>query len=164
MDIWTILGFSLGGVTVLGLCATCLAFMLKAVINRSLARKNIKLAAKEFSNAAKEELGAISFKQTIQPVCESGLAKVNEKSMEFIKKVVEEQNKKLDQIIRIQEAQAKYFDNSIGVNEEARVELKQAIADAKNTPKIEETQEVEIIIDEKKKDEKIDKKQAKIER
>ena len=164
MDIWTILGFSLGGVSVLTICAALLTLMIKASINRTLAKKNIQIAAKEFSVAAKKELETISFKQTIQPVCESGLERVNEKSAEFVKKAIEEQNKKLDQIIRIQEAQAKYFDNSIGVNEEARIEIKQAIADAKNTPKIEETQELEIIIKKDEKDEKIDKKQVKIER
>lgn len=164
MDIWTILGFSIGGVSVLGLLIGVAITIIKAKAEKIFSRKQLDKSAEYMADKTCEKIKKVTIRQEIQPVLESGLEKVNEKSVVFVKKAVDDLNAKLDQIIRIQEAQAKYFDNSIGVNEEARVELKQAIADAKNTPKIEETQEIEIVIDESNKDEKIDKKQAKIER
>ena len=62
----------------------------------------------------------MSFAHNIQPLVESELVKINEKSNEHINETVTRLEKKLDKVILIQEKQAKYFDNSIGVSDEAK--------------------------------------------
>lgn len=164
MDIWTILGFSLGGVSVLGILVTVALAVIKAKAEKIFSKKQLDKSAEYLADKACEKIKKVTIKQDIQPVLESGLEKVNEKSIVFIKRAIDDLNRKYDRMIRVQEAQAKYFDNSIGVSEEAIMELKQAIADAKSLAKFEETQDVEIVIEEDKKEEKPSKKQAKIER
>jgi len=168
---WAILGLSIGGVSVLTIICTVLWFVLKASFNKTIRKINIEKiceeAYKKGFEAGVNRVKEISFKHNIEPLVKSKLEEVNEYSIGVVKEEMGELKANYTKLVNILEAQAKYFDNSIGVSEEAKAELKEAIAEAKaETEKCVDV-ESEIIIVEPKKEEKIvepTKKSSKVER
>lgn len=119
----------------------------------------------------KEEIKSISFEQNIQPLVQSELKKVTEQANEYLKQQLKETQEGYNKLLNCVEKLSAYFDNSIGVSDEAKAELKQAIEEAKipaepaNTFEtkvvVEEEQPKEIVIETKKASKK---KSAEIER
>lgn len=103
---------------------------------------------------------------------ESGLEKINEKADERVLKYVSKLERKLDLLHEENKALARYFDNSIGVSDEAKDNLKKAVENYDKQksviePEIEEEVKIEEIVIEQpkleKNTQKIEKK-TKIER
>ena len=120
-----------GGVTVSGLVSAIIYACLKGAFNKAIARINVEKIADKATEKGVERVKKIAFTHDIQPLCESELEKINEKADKHIEKAVARLEDKLNKVIAIQEKQAAYFDNSIGVSDKAKTELKQAIEDAK---------------------------------
>lgn len=120
-----------GGVTVSGLVSAIIYACLKGAFNKAIARINVEKIADKATEKGVERVKKIAFTHDIQPLCESELEKINEKADKHIEKTVARLESKLDKVILIQEKQAAYFDNSIGVTDTAKAELKKAIEDAK---------------------------------
>ena len=131
-SIWSIIATLLGGLSVSGIIAAVIYGCLKGGFNKTISNINVKKISEDATNKGIDKIKEVSFKHSIQPIVESELQKINEKSNEHIQKTVSRLEHKLEKIILIQEKQAKYFDNSIGVSEQAKKELKEAIEDAKN--------------------------------
>jgi hypothetical protein len=108
-----------------------LLYIANGLSNKNFVKINVEKIADQATNKGVEKVKKITFTHSIQPIVESGLQKINEKSNEYIDKSIARLEKKLDAVILIQEKQASYFDNSIGVSETAKEELKQAILGAK---------------------------------
>lgn len=106
-------------------------------------KESAKLAAQEAVSQIKE----LSFKQSIQPLAESELKKITEQAQEMVKKELKEVKEEYNKLLKVLEAFAKYFDNSIGVSEEAKENMKLALASAKEM-KIDTEIEQEIKIEE----------------
>lgn len=122
-----------GGLTLSGVVTAVVGVCLKASFTKAINRINVEKIADKATEKGVERVKKITFTHNIQPICESELSKINEKANEHIVKTVEKMEKKLDAIIEIQEKQARYFDNSIGVTDDAKKELKEAIEKAKTT-------------------------------
>ena len=93
---------------------------------------------------------SMSFKHDIQPIVESELKKVYEYSVAVCEKEIDVVKGQYARILGVLEALSKYFDNSIGVSEEAKEELKSAIAEAKEDAEILEPVESTPIVEEPK--------------
>lgn len=133
----------LGGGAFTTIVSLVIFYCLKAAFNKQLSKIDVaKIVEKKVNEALKEKVETVAFTHSIQPVVESELQKINEKSNEYIQKVVSKVENKLDKVILIQEKQAAYFDNSIGVSESAKKELKAAIESAK----VEKQEVVESVI------------------
>lgn len=161
----TVLGWivaAVGGVTLSGIIAVIIYGCLKGAFNRTIVKagleKTQEVAAEKAAEKAVEKIKKVSFKQSLQPVIESQLKKVTEEAQELVKKEMKETQDKYDKLLLVLEALSKYFDNSIGVSEEAKAELKKAIALAKEEPidesveekiEIEEIHEEDVVVEEK---------------
>lgn len=87
-------------------------------------------------NAGIDRIKNVTFNHDIQPLVKSELEKVNEYATSFVKEELDCVKLQYTKFVNIIEALAKYFDNSIGVSEEAKEALKQAINDAKQFAEI----------------------------
>ena len=139
------------GVSIPTIIGTVFYLVAKGSVTRLISKVNVQKIADQATEKGIERVKKVSFTHNIQPLVESELEKINEKSNEHIEKTIVGMEKKLDAIIEIQEKQARYFDNSIGVTDEAKKELKEAIEKAKITPvePIESVIEEEVVKEEK---------------
>ena len=160
--VWQYIVPIFSGITLAGIVSAVIYACLKGAFSRLINKINVKEIAKKATDEgverSLEKIKDVSFKQSIQPLVESELKKIEEMakqtSKEELVKVQEQYNKLLDII----EAFAHYFDNSIGVVETAKEDLKTKIADARTAPEIAEN---EIVVEFAKEEEKKDKKQKK---
>lgn len=161
MEILSSVGLWIAGivasVSIPTIIGTVFYLVAKGSVNRLISRVNVQKIAEQATEKGIEKVKKVTFTHNIQPLCESELQKINEKSNEHINNTVARLEKKLDKVILIQEKQAKYFDNSIGVSEEAKKELKEAIEKAKTdivepveSVVVEETTQEEKVIETKK--------------
>lgn len=169
---WAILGISFGGVSLLTIICTILWFCLKSAFNKTIREMNIKKiyedANEEGFNAGIERVKEITFKHSIEPLVISNLEKANEYSVAVLKEELGKTQAKYDKLVAIMEKLSNYFDNSIGVPEEKKAELKEAIANAKSSEICEQVIESEqVVVEEQKSEkqpEKSPKKDIKVER
>ena len=137
------------GVSIPTIIGTVFYLVVKGSVTRMISKINVQKIAEQATEKGIEKVKKVSFTHNIQPLVESELVKINEKSNEHINNTVARLEKKLDKVILIQEKQAKYFDNSIGVSDEAKKELKEAIEKAKTDI----VEPVESVIEEEVKEE-----------
>lgn len=130
--IWAWVMTAVGGVTLAGVISAVIYGSLKGAFNKTISKINVKEIADKATEKGIQRVKKVSFTHSIQPLVESGLERVNEKSNQYIDAAIKRMEDKLDSIILIQEKQAAYFDNSIGVPETAKQELKDAISEARN--------------------------------
>ena len=170
-----------------GLLAWLIVVVLKASLNRTISKLLIKLNFKDLQTqivketvkevlaqivkeTVKEVLAQIkklSYTQTIQPVVESELVKINERVDAKLAKVLAELIRKQDLTHKEIKALARYFDGSLGVTDEAKKELRLALAEyeKENPPKEQEITVVEEAVKEEvKEEEKTEKKAEKTEK
>ena len=140
-EIWIWIGSAFGGVSIAAIVSAVIYGCLKGAFNRTISKLNVKKIADEATKQGVEKVKKISFTQSIQPLVESELKKITEEANHYIDKGLAETQAKYDKLIAVIEKLAAYFDNSIGVSDTAKEELKQAIADAKEEP-IEKEQEI----------------------
>lgn len=158
--IW--IGTALGGISLAGIMTAILYGCIKGAFNKTISKINVQKIADEATEKGIEKVRKVSFTHSIQPLVESELEKINEKATEVLDKSAQALNAKFDNVILILERLSAYFDNSIGVSEQAKAELKKAIADAKNEVK---TAESVVEVEDVKKVEKTEtKKSTKVER
>lgn len=142
-QIWVWIGTALGGISLAGIISAIIYGCLKGAFNRTIAKINVQKIADQATEKGVEKVKKVSFSHTIQPLVESELKKLNEHYVEVLKVYMEDVAKKYDSLILVLEKLSAYFDNSIGVNETAKQELKQALAEAKNEQIIAESVVVE---------------------
>ena len=119
---------------------------IKKWIEKNNQQETARQIGNEAAKLAVEQIKEISFKQNIQPIAESELEKVNEKSIAFIEKSLKDTNENYNKLLKVFESFAKYFDNSFGVPDEVKQEFKNALNEAKIKPQPNNTIEVEEIV------------------
>lgn len=149
-QIWVWIGTAIGGVSFAGIISAIIYGSLKGAFNKTISKINVKKITEQATEKGIEKVKKISFTHSIQPIVESELKKVNEYYVEVLKIYMEETAKKYENVIKVLEKLSAYFDNSIGVNETAKQELKKVIAEAKNEPILVESVVVEENIKETK--------------
>lgn len=120
----------LGGISITAVVGYLLWTAIKGIINRIFSTQNIKRIYQQTSKDAIEEVKTISFEQSIQPALESELVKVTEAANKYIERSYKEFSIKLDKLTKILIGLVEYFDNSVGVPEEAKAKLHESIKDA----------------------------------
>lgn len=142
-QIWVWIGTAVGGISLAGIISAIIYGSLKGAFNRTISKINVQKIAEQATEKGVDKVKKISFTHSIQPIVESELKKVNEYYVEVLKIYMEETAKRYDNVIKVLEKLSAYFDNSIGVNETAKQELKQVIAEAKNEPILAESVVIE---------------------
>lgn len=143
-EIWIWIMSAIGGLSLSAIISSIIYGCLKGAFNKTISKINVESIADKATEKGIERVKKVSFTHNIQPLVESGLEKVNEKAVETLKEELVKLDNKYNNIINILEKQAAYFDNSIGVPEEKKAELKQAIVEAQNKPVVAES----VVIDE----------------
>ena len=143
-EIWVWIMSAIGGLSLSAIISSIIYGCLKGAFNKTISKINVESIADKATEKGIERVKKVSFTHNIQPLVESGLEKVNEKAVETLREELVKLDNKYNNIINILEKQAAYFDNSIGVPEEKKTELKQAIVEAQNKPVVAES----VVIDE----------------
>ena len=143
-EIWVWIMSAIGGLSLSAIISSIIYGCLKGAFNKTISKINVESIADKATEKGIERVKKVSFTHNIQPLVESGLEKVNEKAVETLREELVKLDNKYNNIINILETQAAYFDNSIGVPEEKKAELKQAIVEAQNKPVVAES----VVIDE----------------
>ena len=145
-EIWVWIMSAIGGVSLSAIISAIIYGCLKGAFNKTISKINVESIADKATEKGIERVKKVSFTHNIQPLVESGLEKVNEKAVETLREELVKLDNKYNNIINILEKQAAYFDNSIGVPEEKKAELKQAIVEAQNKPVVAESVVVDEIV------------------
>ena len=143
-EIWVWIMSAIGGLSLSAIISSIIYGCLKGAFNKTISKINVESIADKATEKGIERVKKVSFTHNIQPLVESGLEKVNEKAVETLREELVKLDNKYNNIINILEKQAAYFDNSIGVPEEKKAKLKQAIVEAQNKPVVAES----VVIDE----------------
>ena len=146
-EIWVWIMSAVGGVSLSAIISAIIYGCLKGAFNKTISKINVESIADKATEKGVERVKKVSFTHNIQPLVESELKKVNEHSVEVLKKELADVQAKYDNVINILDKLACYFDNSIGVAEEKKEELKQAIAKAQNKPMVAESVVVDEIVE-----------------
>ena len=147
-QIWQAIAPYVAGISVSGIISTVIYGCLKGAFNRTINKINVEKIANEATDKGVEKVKQISFKHSIQPLVESELAKIDEKVAKQFKEELKKVQDNYDKLVAVLEKLSAYFDGSIGVSEQAKAELKQALTDAKNEPTTAESIVSEEIIEE----------------
>lgn len=147
-SIWVWILSILGGLSLSTIFVFVIKLTIGSAVKKMLAKINVEKIAEQATEKGVAKVKKISFNHNIQPLVESELVKINEKSTEVLKKELADVQKKYDNLIVIMEKLSAYFDNSIGVAEEKKADLKQAIADAKNDTITAESVVIDEFVDE----------------
>lgn len=122
-----------GGVTLGALIIGILVPVVKGTVSKLIDRINVEKIEEKAFNAGVEKIKTMSFKQSIAPLVKSELVKVVEVVDDKINEKLDEVDKRYAQIVNILAKLSAYFDNSIAVSEDAKQELRDALADATKT-------------------------------
>lgn len=148
-EIWAAIAPYVTGVSISGVLGAVIYGCLKGAFNKTISKINIEKISETATEKGIDKIKNISFTQSIQPLVESELTKITEKANECIKKELESVQSKYDNLLNVLEKLSAYFDNSIGVSETAKAELKQALSKAENKPLTAQEIKVEEVIEEK---------------
>lgn len=150
-QIWQAIAPYVAGISVSGIISVVIYGCLKSAFNRTINKINVEKIAEKATDKGVEKVKTVSFKHSIQPLVESELAKIDEKVAKQFKEELKKVQDNYNKLVAVLEKLSAYFDGSIGVSEQAKAELKQALADAKNEPTIAESVVVDRIIEEEPK-------------
>lgn len=143
--IWVWIISILGGLSISSIISAVIYGCLKGAFNKTISKINVEKIADLATDKGVERVKKVSFTHNIQPIVESELKKINEYSIEVFNKKMETISKQYEMIVQILIKFSAYFDNSIGVPDSAKEDLKKVLLEAlENEPKQAES----IVIDE----------------
>lgn len=145
-QIWQAIAPYVAGISVSGIISAVIYGCLKGAFSRTINKINVEKIADQATEKGVEKVKTVSFKHSIQPLVESELAKIDEKVAKQFKEELKKVQDNYDKLVVVLEKLSAYFDGSIGVSEQAKAELKKALADAKKEPTIAESVVVEEVI------------------
>lgn len=153
--IWQYIAPIFGGLSIAGIVSAIIYGCLKGAFNRTISKINTEKIAKDAVDKGVEKVKEVSFKHNIQPIVQSELKKVTEEANEYLKQELESVKEQYAKLLNVLGKFAAYFDNSIGVPDEAKGELKQALLDAEIEPTTDEiVVDSEIVMEDTKSAEK----------
>lgn len=130
-QVWVWIITALGGISLSAIISAIIYGCLKGAFNKTISKINVEKIADKATDKGIERVKKIAFTHDIQPLVESKLIEINEKSTEVLKKELAVVSAKYDKVVNILDKLACYFDNSIGVSEENKKALKKAIGEAR---------------------------------
>lgn len=133
-QIWEVIAPYVTGISLSGVLGAIIFGCLKGAFNKTISKINVEKISEEATEKGLEKIKGVSFSQSIQPIVESKLKAIEEEANKYIAKQLDEVQEKYDKLVLVLEKLSAYFDNSIGVTEDAKLELKEAINNAKDLP------------------------------
>lgn len=119
-----------GGLTIGGIVFAGMSALFKGWTTKFTQKIDLAAIEKKAVDQGVEKIKNISFTQTIQPVLESGLQKVDEHAAELIKDALSEIDTRYMQLINVIGIFSRYFENAVGVPQQTKDELQAALKEA----------------------------------
>ena len=137
------------GVTI-GAIFTLVAYIcIKAMLNKFATKLNLSSKEQELisqiADKVIEKLKGTTINGSLEKIAKSELQKITEVNIDLLKQELSQNSAEHYNLILILEKLASYFDNSIGVGEDKKQELKLAIENAKSHEIAENSQEIVIV-------------------
>lgn len=151
-NVWNIISPYLTGITLGGIISCFFYAFFSGSIKKFINKIQIGDMVEKTVNETMEQIKDVAISIDLQPLIETELKKVVNVVDEKIQQAYETNNAKCDAIINCFEKLACYFDNSIGVSQENKEALHNAIDEAKNINKTETIESIDvkpIIVDKK---------------
>lgn len=146
--IWVWVISILGGLSISSIISAVIYGCLKGAFNKTISKINVEKIADLATDKGVERVKKVSFTHNIQPIVESELKKINEYSKEVFDKKMETISKQYEMIVKILIKFSAYFDNSIGVPDSAKEDLKKILLEAlEDEPKLAESVVVDEIVE-----------------
>lgn len=120
-----------GGITVGAVLLAIGTAIFKGIGSKLVAKLDVQKIEDKAVEKGVDKIKKISFSHSIQPLVKSELQKVVEVVDQDVQEQLKEVNANYLKLVNAIECLAKYFDNSIGVSEEAKENLHKAIAECK---------------------------------
>ena len=111
---------------------------------------NNEVIAEKVTENMKEYFKNVTIEQDLTPLAKSTLKTVTEEANDYLKQQLKETQEGYNKLLNCIEKLSAYFDNSIGVSEDAKAELKKAIEEAKVPEEPKKTFETKIVAEEVK--------------
>ena len=147
--IWVWVISILGGLSISSIISAVIYGCLKGAFNKTISKINVEKIADLATDKGVERVKKVSFTHNIQPIVESELKKINEYAIEVFNKKMETISKQYEMIVQILIKFSAYFDNSIGVPDSAKEDLKKILLEAlENEPKQAESVVIDEIVEE----------------
>lgn len=147
--IWVWVISILGGLSISSIISAVIYGCLKGAFNKTISKINVEKIADLATDKGVERVKKVSFTHNIQPIVESELKKINEYSKEVFDKKMETISKQYEMIVKILIKFSAYFDNSIGVPDSAKEDLKKILLEAlEDEPKQAESVVIDEIVEE----------------
>lgn len=147
--IWVWVISILGGLSISSIISAVIYGCLKGAFNKTISKINVEKIADLATDKGVERVKKVSFTHNIQPIVESELKKINEYSIEVFDKKMEAISKQYEMIVKILIKFSAYFDNSIGVPDSAKEDLKKILLEAlEDEPKQAESIVIDEIVEE----------------
>lgn len=147
--IWVWIISILGGLSISSIISAVIYGCLKGAFNKTISKINVEKIADLATDKGVERVKKVSFTHNIQPIVESELKKINEYSIEVFNKKMGTITKQYEMIVQILIKFSAYFDNSIGVPDSAKEDLKKILLEAlENEPKQAESVVIDEIVEE----------------
>lgn len=147
--IWVWVISILGGLSISSIISAVIYGCLKGAFNKTISKINVEKIAELATDKGVERVKKVSFTHNIQPIVESELKKINEYAIEVFNKKMETISKQYEMIVKILIKFSAYFDNSIGVPDSAKEDLKKILLEAlEDEPKQAESIVIDEIVEE----------------
>ena len=127
------------------------------IVTKSLTKADSKKEIEKTADKVVEKINGFVFSHDIKPIVESELIKVKENATSLLKDEIETIQKEYLSLIEVVKSLAAYFDNSIGVSDETKLKLKDAIETAEKSILVKEKTDAQILVDVKNKSKNNDK-------
>lgn len=155
--LWEIVSPYLAGITLGGIISCFFYAFFSGSIKKFINKIQLGDIVNQTVDTSMDKIKNVAIQVELQPIIEKELDKVNQYCKEEIEKNFAITKNVCNQMISCFENLAKYFDNSIGVSQEVKDNLYNAIEEAKQISVVEKPQVIEvtpIIIDKKTKSNK----------
>lgn len=127
---WILPVFS--GISIAGILSAVIYACLRVGFSKAIGKIDVDRAEKKAVESGIEKIKAVTFTHDIQPIVESKMQTVEEKALAGIKSQLKTHQEQYAQLINVMASLAAYFDNSVGVSAECKLNLKSAITAAQS--------------------------------
>lgn len=133
-NLWAQIAPYLGGITLGGVISCIFYAILRSAFDKTINRIDVKKISDTATEKGVEKIKDVTFTHSIQPIVESRLQEIDERTAKMYRQKLSEVQKTYMQLIEIMDKFSAYFNNSIGVAEEDKKALREAIEKAKIEP------------------------------
>lgn len=119
-----------GGLSLTAIATAVIYGLVRGFITKLTKKINIEKIEEKAVDKGVEKIKEITFQHDIMPLVESKLKSINEVALNDVKELISNYNKQYSYLINILKQFSSYFDDSISISADKKIELQKLVADA----------------------------------